>query len=153
MSQSCMGFKFQRWRTIKIMQLAIIIAFEWQLEPPPNPLKKIDFHLKFTLTNCQNPLVNSPPPPPFFRLQLLVIVFFRSTNILGISSMIRVLSTLHISKMGLKRKKSYKPKGAERKGEGHDRVPIHMYLYEQVLHALAAWTWWSHTGAQVNIGA
>ena len=35
--------------------------------------------------------------------------------------MIRVLSTMHISKMGLKRKKSYKPKGAERKGEGHDR--------------------------------
>ena len=43
MSQSCMGFKFQRWRTIKIMQLAIIIAFECQLEPPSNPLKKSIF--------------------------------------------------------------------------------------------------------------
>ena len=32
-----------------------------------------------------------------------------STNILGISSMILVLSTMHISEMVLERKKSYKP--------------------------------------------
>ena len=32
--------------------------------------------------------------------------------------MILVLSTMHISKMVLKRKKSYKPKGDEREGVG-----------------------------------
>ena len=37
--------------------------------------------------------------------------------------MILVLSTMHISQMVLKRKKSYKPKGDERGsgGGGHDR--------------------------------
>ena len=48
--------------------------------------------------------------------------------------MILVLSTMHISKMVLKRKKSYKPNGFEReRGGGKIGVPIHMYLYEQIL--------------------
>ena len=47
--------------------------------------------------------------------------------------MILVLSTMHISQMVLKKKKSYKPKGDEREGVGgggKTGVPIHMYLYE-----------------------
>ena len=46
--------------------------------------------------------------------------------------MILVLSTMHISKMVLKRKKSYKPNGFEREGGGKIGVPIHMFLYEQI---------------------
>ena len=59
--------------------------------------------------------MHSPPPP------LLILgdnFSSRSTNILGISSMILVLSTMHISQMILKRKKSYQPKGDEREGVG-----------------------------------
>ena len=36
--------------------------------------------------------------------------------------MILVLSTMHISQMVLKRKKSYKPKGGEREGGGDKKV-------------------------------
>ena len=42
--------------------------------------------------------------------------------------MILVLKTMHISKMVLKREKSYKPKGGEKRG-GQDRG-----YYEQALH-------------------
>ena len=47
--------------------------------------------------------------------------------------MMCVLSTMRISKMVLKRKKAYKPKGGERgRGGGGGRIgdPIHMFLYE-----------------------
>ena len=101
------------------MQLAI--AFECQLEPPPSSSKNQFFNLKEL---SKSGLVVTPPP--LLALQLLVIVFFRSTNILGISSKLRVLF--------FEKKNAYKPRGDERgRGEGRRiRAPIHIYLYEHL---------------------
>ena len=99
-------------RIIKIVQLAI--AFECQFEPPLSPLKNNRlFILKLKTGISPDELPKSGhrwiDPPPFLALQLQG--FFSQYKYLGISSMIRVLSAMHISKMVLKRKKSYKAKG------------------------------------------
>ena len=98
----------------------LAIAFECQLELPPSPLKKNIFNLE----DCLNPALWIAPLPSGFTTLGDIFLQYKS-------SIICVLSTMHISKMVLKRKKAYKPKGGER-GRGWVRiwVPIQMYLYE-----------------------
>ena len=80
-----------------------MIAFECQFEPQPSPLKNRFFTLKLKTGISLDELPKFGhrninlwiAPSPILALQLLVIFFY----IYGISSMIRVLSTIHMLKM------------------------------------------------------
>lgn len=115
-------------------------AFECQLEPQLSPtlyLKRLKTH-EFPLTNCLNPAICTCGQTPL-DLSEFTTLFLLQYKYFWISSMIRVLSIMYMSKMILKRKKSYRPKSGE-SGRGRAcirvRVPINMHLYKPTLHRL-----------------